>query len=179
AAGELHGRPSRRQIDHPHVAPEHARPQPGAERLGAGLLGGKALGVGLEPVGAALGPRPLGGGEDARQEALAVALDHLLDAAHVAEIGADADDHPALARPRAMAARMVCTAFARPENTASPIRKWPMLSSTTCGNSAIASAVLKSRPWPPWTSRPRPWASLAPFRIRSNSASARACCPLT
>ena len=58
AAGELHGRPAGRQIDHPHVAPEHARPQPGAERLGAGLLGGKALGIGFDRAGRGLPPWP-------------------------------------------------------------------------------------------------------------------------
>src|SRR5262249_34998739 len=88
---------TRRQIDHPHVAPEYARPQPGTERLGTGLLGGKALRVGLDPVGAALGPRPLGVGKDARQEALAMALDHALDPARVAKIGANADDHASAA----------------------------------------------------------------------------------
>ena len=50
AAGELHGRTTRRQVDHAHVAPEHARAQAGAERLGAGLLGGEPLGVGLDPA---------------------------------------------------------------------------------------------------------------------------------
>ncbi len=39
------GRPGR-QIDHAHVEPGHALPDAGAERLGAGLLGGEALGVG-------------------------------------------------------------------------------------------------------------------------------------
>ena len=93
AAGELHGRPSARQIDHAHVAPEHAAAQAGAERLGAGLLGGEALGVGFRAIGAALGLGALGRREDAVEKALAVALEHLLDAAHVAEIGAEADDH--------------------------------------------------------------------------------------
>ena len=80
----------------------------------------------------------------------------------------------ALARPRSMAVRIVFTASARPENTASPIRKWPMLSSTISGSAAIASAVAKSRPWPAWTSRPAALASWAPWRMRCHSASAAA-----
>ncbi len=44
---------------------EHAAREAGAERLGAGLLGGPALGVGggAQRLGAALGPRALGLGE--------------------------------------------------------------------------------------------------------------------
>ena len=46
AAGKMQGRAPRGQIDDAHVAPEHALAEAGAERLGAGLLGGEALGVG-------------------------------------------------------------------------------------------------------------------------------------
>ena len=46
ASGQLQGGAPRRQIHHAHVAPEHALAEAGAERLGAGLLGGEALGVG-------------------------------------------------------------------------------------------------------------------------------------
>ena len=119
-AGELHGRASRRQVDDAHVAPKHARAQTGAERLGAGLLGGETLGVGFDPSGAAFGFRPLGRGEDAIEKALTVPFDRTLDAADIDEIGTDTEDH---ARPRSMAARMVFTAPARPEKTASPIKK--------------------------------------------------------
>src|SRR5207244_559954 len=80
-------------IDYAHVAPEHACAQSRAQRLGAGLLGGEALGIGLEPVGAALGLGSLGWRKDTCQKALAMAIDHALDAAHVAQVGADADDH--------------------------------------------------------------------------------------
>ncbi len=45
------------------------------------------------------------------------------------------------ARPRSIAARIVRTASARPAKIASPIRKWPMLSSTISGSAAIVSAV--------------------------------------
>ena len=41
--------------------------------------------------------------------------------------------------PRSMAARMNLTVSARPSNTASPIRKCPILSSAICGNAAIGS----------------------------------------
>src|SRR5215467_9460013 len=135
ASGELHGRTPRWQIDHPHVAPEHTSPQPGTERLRAGLLGGKALGIGLEPVGAALGSRPLGVGKDARQEALTITLDCARDPARGAKVGADADDHEVtLARPRSIAARIILTASPSPTMIASPTRKWPILSSTNSGS---------------------------------------------
>ena len=68
AAGQRHGRPAGRQVDHAHVAPPHAAANAGAERLGAGLLGGEALGVGLGAVLAALGLGALDVGEDARRE---------------------------------------------------------------------------------------------------------------
>src|SRR5262249_42605355 len=160
---------TRRQIDHAHVAPEHARAQAGAERLGAGLLGGEALGIGLSALGAPLGLGPLGCGEDAAEEAFAVSLDRPFDAADVDEVGPDADDHVDVPRPRFMAARMVFTAAAKPENTASPMRKWPMLSSTICGREAIASAVSKLSPWPALTSRPRRGGGVAAWRVRRPS----------
>src|SRR5580698_4719965 len=95
AAGQLHGRPPRRQVDDAHVAPPHAGTDAGAERLGAGLLGGEALGVGLDPVAPPLGAGALVRREDAIDEAIAMALDDLGDAAHVGNVGADAEDHPA------------------------------------------------------------------------------------
>ena len=52
----------RGQIDDAHVAPEHAVAQARAERLGAGLLGGEALGVG----GGALGARAPSAGARSR-----------------------------------------------------------------------------------------------------------------
>ena len=48
-AGQAHGRPAAGQVDHLHVAPEHAPAQAGPERLGAGLLGGEAPGIGWRP----------------------------------------------------------------------------------------------------------------------------------
>src|SRR3984885_2151271 len=94
AAGELHGRPPRRQVDDAHVAPPHAGADAGAERLGAGLLGGKTLGVGFDPVAPPFGAGTFGRREDAIDEAIAVALDDLGDTTHVGNVGADAEDHP-------------------------------------------------------------------------------------
>ena len=108
AAGQPHRRLAAGQIDDAHVAPEHAAAQPRAQRLGAGLLGGEALGVGGGAPGAPLRAAPLDVGEAARDEALAEALERLLDAADVAEVAADADDHrlPPRARPSSIAARI-------------------------------------------------------------------------
>src|SRR5262249_3502201 len=98
----------------------HACAQAGAESLGAGLLGGETLGVGLGPSGPALGFRPLDRGEDASEKTLAVPLDRAFDAPAIDEIGAHTKDHP---RPRSIATAMVFTASARPQETASPIKK--------------------------------------------------------
>ena len=82
---------------------------PGAERLGARLLGGEALCVGLHAVLPPVGARALGLRKDTMQKPVAVALDHFRDAAHIGDVGADAEDHtapPALARPRSIAPRI-------------------------------------------------------------------------
>src|ERR1700726_2364266 len=97
----MHRRPSRWQIDDAHVAPPHAAAHASAERLGAGFLGGEALGVGLDLLLLALGALAFFLRENAREEALAVTCDHLLDAPHVGDIGADAEDHAARSRARA------------------------------------------------------------------------------
>src|SRR5262249_32851372 len=146
-AGKLHGGPSGRQIYHSKVTKENPIAESGSERLGTGFLCGKAFCVGCGPVGAAFGEMPLGRGEDAIKKTVAMARDCALDAADIDEIRPDAEDHviesesagpplpsPPLAgereRPRSMAARMRRTASARPPMMASPMRKWPILSST-------------------------------------------------
>src|SRR5262245_14549761 len=55
SAGQAQGRLARRQIDYPHVAKKHPGAEPGPKRLGASLLGGEALGIGIDPVRPALG----------------------------------------------------------------------------------------------------------------------------
>src|SRR5262249_3925458 len=119
-AGEFHRRAARGEVDHPHVAPKHSGAQTGAERLGARLLGGETLRIGLRLSHAAIGFCPFGRREDTSEETLAVPLDGALDAADIDEIGADAENH---ARPRSIAARIVLTASARPRDTASPTKK--------------------------------------------------------
>src|SRR5258707_2794135 len=129
-AGQLHVGTAARQVHHPHIPPPDALPDAGAERLGTGLLGGEPLGIGrnhhLLAVGAPRGPGALGVGEDAVEEAIAVALDHLGDPGDVDQVGADADDHarPAIFwRPRSIAERICRTVSPRPTNNASPIMK--------------------------------------------------------
>src|SRR5947209_15070201 len=138
AAGQPHRRRAARQIDDAHVAPEHAVAQAGAERLGAGLLGGEALGVGGGALGAAVALGLLDPGEAASDEAGAEPIQRLLDALDVAEVAADADDH---ARPSSIAARIRRMLSAKPTKIASPTRKCPMLSSTICGSAEISRAV--------------------------------------
>ena len=150
------GRP-RRIVDHAHVEPVHALPYAGAERLGAGLLGGETLGVGGGPGRAAIGLGALDFGKTAARKAVAVFFQRFLDAADVAEIDAEADDHALrrrLSRPSSIAARIFRTLASSPMKMASPIRKWPMFNSTICGKPAMIRAVSKSSPWPAWHSRP-------------------------
>ena len=68
------GRPDGR-LTTPMSRQNTPRAQAGAERLGARFLGGEALGVGLDAVGAALRLRALDLGEDTTEEAFAVTLD--------------------------------------------------------------------------------------------------------
>src|ERR1035437_2930337 len=93
AAGQLHGGAARGQIDHAHVAPEHAAAETSAERLGAGFLGGKTLGIDLDRVGAILRLGAFGGREKAPEKTFAVTLDAARDAPYVDHVGAEPEDH--------------------------------------------------------------------------------------
>ena len=84
-------------VHHAHVLPEHAAAETGAERLGTGLLGGEALGIGGGALGALLGFADLDIGEDAVDEARPETGEGFLDAPDVDHVIADADDH---LRPR-------------------------------------------------------------------------------
>ena len=92
-AGQLHLRLAGAQVGHRHVFPADPHPQPGAERLGTGLLRGPALGIGARHIGAALGLGLFDLGEHAVAEPVAVAIEHALDALDIREIGADTEDH--------------------------------------------------------------------------------------
>src|SRR6185437_9525782 len=98
AAGEDHARPAGRQVDDAEIVPIDAGAEAGAERLGACFLGGVALGVAGDTIGAAIGFGALGLGEDARQESLAEALDGPHDPIDVDEVAADAEDHRSVAQ---------------------------------------------------------------------------------
>src|SRR6185312_1598440 len=147
AAGQHQRRPPGRQIDDADIAPEHAVAKAGAERLGARLLGGIALGVARRAVGPVIGAPALLRREDALEETLAEALDGALDAADIDEVAAEAEDHQALrspcavARALSMAARIRLMALSRPLKIASPTRKWPILSSTMVGMAATPATV--------------------------------------
>ena len=168
-AGDVHHRLAGAQVADRHVLPGDAHAQAGAERLGARLLRGPALGVGAGHVAAALGLALLGLGEDAVAETVAETVERALDALDVAQVGADAEDHRALprgaetgnfmrefapqfqlltdfeggmpARAASIRRRISAMAGVRPRKIASPIRKWPMFSSTTCGIAAMGATV--------------------------------------
>src|SRR5690242_19257752 len=94
AAGQPQAGLARGQVDDPEVAPEDAAPETRTERLGGGLLGGKAAGVaGAAGQAAAIAAATLGLGEDAVEKAVAETLDRLFDAADVDQVAADAEDH--------------------------------------------------------------------------------------
>ena len=95
-------------------------------------------------MGAREGPAAFVGGKDLFKEAISKPRQRFLDAANVDNVVADAKDldAPALVRPAAIAARIFKTAGCNPAKTASPIKKCPILSSTICGNAAIALAVV-------------------------------------
>ena len=139
------GRP-RRQIDHAHVAPEHAGAQAGAERLGAGLLGGETLGIGLDRVARGAPPwraRPAVKMRSRKRSPWRSITFSMRRTSTMSE------PRPMIMRPPCASARgrgpsrraSNLTVSASPSNTASPIRKWPILSSTICGSAAIVSAL--------------------------------------
>src|SRR5690606_9492299 len=97
----------------------------------------------------------LGFREDALHEAVAEPLQRLFYAADIHDIVANPEDHappagcpsraalaPVPRRASLMSARMRATASWSPPKIASPIRKWPMLSSTTSGIRATGATVL-------------------------------------
>ena len=141
AAGELHRRRAAGQIDDAHVAPEYAVAQAGAQRLGAGFLGGEAFRIRRRPLRATLRLPLLHGRKTALHEAIAEPLKRVRDTRDRAEIAADADDHAICLRPSSIALRIKRTLSASPTKIASPIRKCPMLSSTISGNAAARRAV--------------------------------------
>src|SRR5262245_1948709 len=142
AARERHRRAAARKIDDAHVTPEHAAAESCAERLGTGFLGGKTFGIGFNRLRPALSFGPLGRRKNTIDETIAMPLNYFRNSPHIDDVGAKPNDHAcAFFRPRSMATRMSFIVSVRPSNTDSPTRKWPMLSSTTCGSVAIVSAV--------------------------------------
>src|SRR6516164_1498109 len=92
AAREPHGRLSRRQIDHPEVAPEDTGAKAGAEGFRTGLLGSEPAGVARRPIGPPVAVPALGIGKDAVEKAVAKTFDCLLDAADIDQIAAETKD---------------------------------------------------------------------------------------
>src|SRR6185436_20641949 len=129
---------ARLEIYHPHAVPVGRRVDPRAERLGEGLLGGKALcevGNGL-PVGAEA--LEFGLAENAPREALAEPLQCLVDPLDFDQIGADAVNHRAASVIRRFISR---TASRMPTNTARDTMACPMCSSRTPGRRATGSTL--------------------------------------
>src|SRR5262245_50940449 len=83
AIRQVHGRPTARQVHNSHVAPKYPVGYSGAERLGAGLLGRESLGVGCRARPATFRASPFDIREYPGNEALAMALERLLDPPYV------------------------------------------------------------------------------------------------
>src|SRR5262245_13562583 len=92
AAGQSHGWLARWKINDSHVAPEHSPSQAGAQRLGAGLLGGEPLRVRGRAASPPIGAPLFRVGETARGEPLSVTLERPLDALDVTKVAAHAYD---------------------------------------------------------------------------------------
>src|SRR5438309_5137784 len=168
AAGQRHGRRTRFLVHDTYIAHEHAALEAGAHRLGEGLLGGETLRVGAGAgEGAAFRLGALDVGEDALGEAVAEAVERILDPLDVAQVRADADDRH---RAASISRRMWATLSSRPQKIASPIRKWPMFSSRTCGMAATGWTLSKLRPWPACGSMPFLAARAAASAMRRSSA---------
>src|SRR3546814_16228460 len=105
AAGERQRGFARRFIDDAYILHEHAALESGPDRLGEGLLGGEALGVGAGArVRTARGLGAFDVGEHPPLELPAPAVERILNPYDVAQVGADADEHYGLfttpTRPR-------------------------------------------------------------------------------
>ena len=68
-------------------------PEAGAERLRTRFLGGEAAGIACCPILAPVAFSAFNIGENALEKAVAEPLNHLLDAADVDQIAAQAEDH--------------------------------------------------------------------------------------
>jgi hypothetical protein len=68
-------------------------PEAGAERLRAGFLCSEAAGIARRPIFAPVTFPAFNVGKNAIEKAVAETLDHLLDAADVDQIAAQAEDH--------------------------------------------------------------------------------------
>jgi hypothetical protein len=154
-----------RQVHHPMSRHHTPARSPVRERLGAGLLGGEALGVGLDALWRALGALALAVGEDAPEETLAVrsitfsmrrmsvmCRSRLLP-------GIMESSCAAPRRPARKARRVAIDGAHRPvmasrhsppqESHLRPIRKGPIWTSTISGQRRDGlGGVSRSRPWP-------------------------------
>jgi hypothetical protein len=87
-------RRARRCVDDADVLHEHALGKAGAQRLGAGLLGGEPLGQRARAgERAGLCAVLFGRGEHALDKAFAIAFERVGDALDIAQVGTEADDH--------------------------------------------------------------------------------------
>src|SRR5580700_4522750 len=94
AAGEPHPGLTRRQVDDPEIAPEHALAKAGAQCLRRRLFRGEPPRIARHPRdAAAVTTEALRLGEDAVEKTVAESLDRALDAADVYEVAAEAEDH--------------------------------------------------------------------------------------
>src|SRR5438477_8680219 len=163
----------------PDVVPADREADDDAERLRKRLLGGKALGEIGRPLALAAEALELRRHQYSFGEALAEALQCTLDAADVAQIGPDSEDHdvplPGSATPRRIAPRYLRTASARPSSRASEINACPIDTSSTFGTERRKRGKLpRLRSWPALTPRPERCAARAASASRPSTVSSSA-----
>src|SRR5688572_8518314 len=121
------------KVRDPDAVPVRRVADAGAQGLGEGLLGGEALGQVGGGLAVAVEALQLGLAQDAAREALAEALQRLLDAPDLDHVVADAVDQPDASTIRRFISR---TASRMPTNTARLTMAWPICSSRTPGSAA-------------------------------------------
>src|SRR5690606_38466726 len=164
------------------LAPGHGPAHAQADGLGKGLFCRKPRGQVAQSAQwylggtAAVDPQFLGA-QHFLGKAFAPPLKSVGDASHIAQIGANADDHTASVM-RAFRASVLNSAMAwgRPTNTDRPISACPMCNSAACGSAATRAVLLtrrvsglRAKPWPACVRSPRRWARLKPACSRPNS----------
>src|SRR6516165_418121 len=118
------GRLPGRQIHHPQIGQKHPIPKPRAQGLGTSLLGRKTLGITRRRLPRPLlSPRPLNLRKHPLREPLPMPLQRPLNAANIANVGTEPEDHAL--------ARSTCAMLAAPRRPAMTWLRWRVSRTST------------------------------------------------